>query len=112
MTRILFWILGLLAIGLFVRLWVGPGSYPDIQNLEKQIEAQNIANDEHAERNLRLQRDVSALSGDDAAVEAHARSELGMIRKDETFYQIILESDPNASVPPTPVDVKETPYVE
>lgn len=112
MTRILFWVLGLLVIGLFVRLWVGSGSYPDIERLEQQIEEQNRANDEHAERNLKLQRDVSALSSDDKAIEAHARSELGMIKKGETFYQVILKSDPNASTPPMPVDVQETPYVE
>jgi cell division protein FtsB len=111
MTRILFIILGVLALGLFVRLWVGSGSYPDIQRLEQKIEAQNEANDQQAERKRRLQNDVVGLSKDDAAVEGHARSELGMVREGETYYQVILKSDPAPAfnlLPP----VKETPHVE
>ncbi|QLQ31149.1 MAG: septum formation initiator family protein [Candidatus Thiothrix singaporensis] len=94
MTRILFLVLGLVALGLFVRLWVGSGSYSDIQNLEQKIDQQNAANDEQAELKRKLQSDVVSLSKGDASVEEHARSELGMIRQGETFYQVILKSDP------------------
>lgn len=111
MIRILFLVLGLLALGLFVRLWVGPGSYSDIQNLEQKIEAQNIANDDQAERKRKLQSDVVGLGKDDEAVEEHARSELGMIRDGETFYQVILKSDP-APAPEMLPPVKEIPHVE
>ncbi len=112
MTRILFWILGLLILGLFVRLWVGPGSYPDLWRLQEQIAQQQTKNDEQAEKKLQLQMDVNNLAKDDAAVEAHARSELGMVKKGETFYQVILQSDPKA--PPTVKELtaKETSHVE
>ncbi len=110
MTRIIFIALGVLAFGLFVRLWVGPGSYPDMQRLEQKIEQQNAANDEQAEIKRRLQMDVVGLSKDDDAVEEHARSELGMIREGETFYQVILKSDPEATAPVS--QVKATPHVE
>jgi cell division protein FtsB len=102
MTRILFWILGLLVLLLFLRLWVGPGSYPDIWRLEQQKAEYNDLNDLQGERNRRLKQDVDSLSQNDTAVEEHARSELGMIKEGETFYQVILKSDsqPLANLPP------------
>ena len=45
MTRALLLILSLLLFGLFVRLWVGAGSYPDIWRWEAQIDKQNTEND-------------------------------------------------------------------
>lgn len=111
MTRILFLVLGLLALGLFVRLWVGSGSYSDIQNLEQKIDQQNAANDEQAELKRKLQSDVVSLSKGDASVEEHARSELGMIRQGEPFYQVILKSDPTPTPGLTP-PVKDGPHVE
>ncbi|MEN9424903.1 MAG: hypothetical protein RL122_2286 [Pseudomonadota bacterium] len=109
-TRLLFSVLGLLAFVLFVRLWVGAGSYPDIGRLEQQIEQQNKANDEQAEVKRLLQMDVVGLSKDDEAVEEHARSELGMVRDGETYYQVILRTDPEATAPVP--QVKAAPHVE
>ena len=43
-----------MVLGLFMRLWIGPGSYPDIWRLQDQIETQNLANDQQAERNRKL----------------------------------------------------------
>ena len=82
-----------MVLGLFMRLWIGPGSYPDIWRLQDQIETQNLANDQQAERNRKLQSDVTALTKDDESIEDHARSELGMVKANETFYQVILKSD-------------------
>lgn len=105
MTRIIFWILGLLLLLLFTRLWVGSGSYPDIWHLEQQKSEYNDLNDLQAERNRKLEQDVVSLRQNDTAVEDHARSELGMIKNGETFYQVILKSDtqaPNNVPPPAP----------
>ena len=105
MTRILFvllLVLGLLALLLFVRLWSGPGSYPYIWKFQQQIETQNMANDQQAERNRQLEMDVAGLARDDEAIEDHARSELGMIKEGETFYQVILKSDPHSVPVPLP----------
>ncbi|MEN9500813.1 MAG: hypothetical protein RI964_98 [Pseudomonadota bacterium] len=112
MTRILFWLLGFIALVLFLRLWVGPGSYPDIWNLQEQIEAQNFANDQQAERNRKLQMDVNGLSKDDVAIESHARSELGMVKPNETFYQVILKTDLAAPVTVLPATTQEQKRVE
>ena len=110
MNRIVLIVLGVLTFGLFVRLWVGPGSYPDLQRLDQKIAQQNAANDEQAEVKRRLQRDVVGLSKDDEAVEAHARSELGMVKQGETFYQVILRNDQKVTAPNA--DAKPSPHVE
>jgi cell division protein FtsB len=100
-----------MVLGLFIRLWAGQGSYPDIWHLQEQIDDQNASNDKQAEINRKLAQDVAALKKDDTAVEEHARSEFGMTKDGETFYQVILKSDPQAptNVPPPP---KEAPRVE
>jgi cell division protein FtsB len=112
MTRILFLVLGVLAVGLFIRLWAGSGSYPDIWNLRGQIETQNAANDQQVERNQKLQMDVNGLAKDDEAIEDHARSELGMVKQGETFYQVILKTDPKTSSTVLPSPTKESAHVE
>lgn len=103
--------LSILAVALFVRLWAGTGSYPEIWALEQQIEQQRVTNEEHATRNAELVDDVAA-SRDERATETNARSELGMVKKGETFYQVILQDTPkirpNGAIP----EVKPTPYVE
>lgn len=80
----------LLALLLFVRLWFGTGSYPDIWSLEQQIAEQTQANTEQEARNERLSEDVANIGRDDVAIEGHARSELGMVKEGEIFYQVIL----------------------
>lgn len=103
--------LGLLALALFVRLWAGTGSYTEIWALEQQIDQQRQNNDAHAKRNAELVDDVAA-SRDERATEANARGELGMVKKGETFYQVILQDAPqirpNEAIP----EVKPKPYVE
>ena len=102
-----------MVLGLFMRLWIGPGSYPDIWGLQDQIETQNLANDQQAERNRKLQSDVTALTKDDESIEDHARSELGMVKANETFYQVILKSDvDNAANAVIPAASKGKQYVE
>ena len=111
MTRTLLLILSLLLFGLFVRLWVGAGSYPDIWRWEAQIDKQNTENDEQAEINRKLQADIVGLTKDTSTIEGHARSELGMVKGGETFYQVILKSDAQ-SPSPLPPSIPEKPHVE
>lgn len=100
LTQILLIALAALSFILFLRLWLGTGSYPEIWDLEGQIAEQKHLNEEQAKRNETLGSEVLDISRDDAAIEDRARSELGMIKQGETFYQIILNSDP---AHPTPV---------
>lgn len=70
------------------QLWFGQGSLPDLWRLQKAVEAQQAENRELEERNTALAAEVQDLKSGLEAIEERARSELGMIRKGETFYQV------------------------
>jgi len=61
--------------------------------LEALQAAQIEENKALAERNLSLAAEVMDLKEGMEVIEERARSELGMIRKDETFYRIITRTD-------------------
>lgn len=71
------------------KLWVGEGSFAEAWRLRKAIEVQAYENSVLHERNQALAAEVKDLKEGRDAIEERARSELGMIKKDETFYQII-----------------------
>jgi cell division protein FtsB len=71
------------------RLWVGEGSVAEVRELKRQIAAQQLELEQLQQRNEALRAEVQSLKEDDAAIEARARRELGMIRKDETYFQLI-----------------------
>lgn len=82
-------ILIIILIALQVRLWFGQGSYLQAWRLHKQINEQAQKNNELQQRNAVLQAEVSDLKQGHQAVEEHARTDLGMVKQNETFYQII-----------------------
>ncbi|RDH87518.1 MAG: cell division protein FtsB [endosymbiont of Escarpia spicata] len=90
--RILVAILFLLLAFLQYRLWVGEGSLAEVNNLEKEITRQEAALVDLKKRNRALQAEVEDLRSGSAALEERARSELGMIKEGETFYQVIDQS--------------------
>lgn len=104
--RLLFIIFSVVALLLFARLWIGQGGYPDIWFLEKQIATQNKLNDLQSGKNRKLEAEVSNLKSGDDAIEEYARDELGMIRKGETFYHVILDEKQSVSAQPTEI-IKE-----
>jgi cell division protein FtsB len=83
---------------LFASLWVGHGSYPDIWKLEQDILLQKKKNDAQEKRNRQIQSELEDARVGHAAVEERARSELGMIKKGETFFEIILQPDPKQKI--------------
>ncbi len=85
-------IIGVLIVLLLLlqyRLWVGEGSLAEVNNLKREIAIQQQELAQLRQRNRALMAEVQGLKQGLAAVEERARSELGMIRKGETFYQII-----------------------
>ena len=90
--RLLIAILLLLFILLQYRLWVGPGSLAEVNNLRHEISELREELTSLRERNRALQAEVDDLRGGQAAIEERARSELGMIKEGETFYQVIQPS--------------------
>ena len=89
--RILAIILGLLFVILQFDLWFGEGSLATVWRLQKQVTAQQQQNAKSRERNAALAAEVRDLKEGHAAIEERARSELGMIRKDETYLQVVEE---------------------
>jgi cell division protein FtsB len=70
-------------------LWVGDGSMASVWQLQKTISAQKAKNGQLKARNDALAAEVTDLKGGLSAIEERARSELGMIKKGETFVQIV-----------------------
>ena len=83
-------------------LWLGKGGWLRVWELDKQVNATHAKNEELKARNAKLDSEVQDLKNGTAAVEERARFELGMIKKDEIFVQILdagskVESKPSAS---------------
>jgi cell division protein FtsB len=70
-------------------LWLGKGSWLKVWDLNRQVEAQQRINQQTKIRNSLLDAEVRDLKQGTAAIEERARSELGMIKRDEVFYQIL-----------------------
>jgi len=77
-------------------LWAGKGSWFRVWEIDQQIRAQRAANRQLQARNSGLEAEVRDLKVGLDAIEERARSELGMIRQDEIFFQV-LESAPAAA---------------
>jgi len=71
------------------RLWFADGSLAEVHRLERQVERQRAQNNALRERNRALAAEVRDLKSGLDAVEARARSELGMVGEGETFYQVV-----------------------
>ena len=70
-------------------LWLGKGSWLRVWDLNQQISQKKNKNVELKQRNDTLDAEVHDLKQGNAAVEERARSELGMIKQDEVFYQVL-----------------------
>jgi cell division protein FtsB len=77
-------------------LWLGKGSWFRVWEVDQQIRAQREANRRLQARNAGLEAEVRDLKVGLDAIEERARSELGMIRQDEIFFQV-LEASPAAA---------------
>lgn len=82
-------LLVVLLLVLQFQLWFGVGNVPSAMRLKSQVDAQATENAALAKRNAALQAEVADLKAGQAAIEERARAELGMIKKGETFYQIV-----------------------
>ncbi len=71
------------------KLWIGNGSLTEVHHLQQTRNDLREDNQRLRERNESLAAEVMDLKHGQDALEERARSELGMIRSNETFYQII-----------------------
>jgi cell division protein FtsB len=70
-------------------LWMGKGSWLKVWEFSRQVDQQKARNIQLATRNAGLDAEVRDLKQGIDAVEERARVELGMIKSDEIFYQVI-----------------------
>jgi cell division protein FtsB len=83
-------------------LWLGKGSWFRVWEVDQQIRAQREANRQLQARNAALEAEVRDLKVGLEAVEERARSELGMIRQDEMFFQVLEASPMTGAAAPEP----------
>lgn len=89
--RTCIFLLACLVILLQYDLWVGEGSLATVWRLQQSIEQQNNENKVLKDRNKALEAEVLDLKQGQDAIEERARSDLGMIKKGETYIQIVDE---------------------
>ena len=78
-------------------LWLGKGSWFRVWEVDQQIRAQRNTNRQLQARNNALDAEVRDLKVGLDAIEERARSELGMIKQDEIFFQVLEAAPPAAS---------------
>ena len=81
--------LGLLVVAIQYPLWLGKGGWLRAWDIDRQITAHREANARLQIRNAALDAEVRDLKQGTEASEERARSELGMIRQDEIFFQVL-----------------------
>jgi len=75
-------------------LWLGKGGWLRVWDLDKQVQLAQKKNEELKARNAKLESEVEDLRQGTGAIEERARYELGMIKQDEVFIQVL---DANAT---------------
>jgi cell division protein FtsB len=78
----------LLIAALQYPMWLGKGGWLQVRELGKSVEMQQAANANLKARNDALDAEVRDLKTGSEAIEERARSELGMVRPDEVFFQV------------------------
>jgi len=81
--------LGVALCSLQFALWAGDKNIIDLKRLGAAVEVTKKDNVELSQRNQKLVAEVIDLKQGGETIETLARSELGLIKGDETFYQII-----------------------
>jgi len=100
--KILRYIFVLLMVLLLYPLLFGKGGWLRVWNINQQVKQQEAQNALDKQRNDSLKAEVRDLKKGNDAVEERARSELGMIKPNEEFYQVIDSSIFNQPTKPEP----------
>jgi cell division protein FtsB len=76
-------------------LWFGKGSWLRVWEINQQLISQRETNKEWTVRNAGLDAEVRDLKQGYDAIEEIARSELGMIKQGEIFFQVVDNNEDN-----------------
>jgi cell division protein FtsB len=91
--------LGVVIAILQYRLWLSERGVRELSRMQEAVSHQRAQNAALVERNTQLAAEVRDLKTGMAALEERARSELGMISRNETYYQVV-PAKPDAPRPP------------
>ncbi|HEX6260640.1 MAG TPA: cell division protein FtsB [Woeseiaceae bacterium] len=89
------WIIVVLAVAALAmqgQLWFSEDGYRKTRELRQAVAEQRVQNDTLKARNEALEAEVENLKQGREAAEERARTDLGMIGKTETFYQVVPDS--------------------
>ena len=102
--------MSLLAVVLMLqyRLWLSGDGVREVTRLSQAVERQKAANQELVARNQEMVAEVADLKAGMAAIEERARSELGMIGRNETFYQVVPARPQTLTTPAKPPERTQT----
>lgn len=70
-------------------LWLGTGGWLQVWDLDRKLGAQQAENERLQMRNDALDAEVRDLKAGVDAIEERARFELGMVKKDEVYFQFV-----------------------
>ncbi len=93
MLRLIIIALLMLLLILQYQLWVGDGGLGQRAALQREIDLQKEKNRQLEARNQVIAEEIEVLSNGTEGLEELARSRLGMIGEDETFYLIPVDED-------------------
>lgn len=88
-VKILITVLVLFILQLQYRLWTGDGNIYQVREYQQRLDGLAQEVKKKKERNDALYAEVLDLRKGQEAIEERARYELGMIKEDETFFQVI-----------------------
>ncbi|MDH5244989.1 MAG: cell division protein FtsB [Betaproteobacteria bacterium] len=89
-------------------MWLGKGGWLQVREFDRGLAAQKEANAKLKLRNDALDADVRDLKTGFEAIEERARSELGMVKQDEVFFQLQRDAEPIREAP-APIPPPEGP---
>ncbi|MGK0674347.1 MAG: cell division protein FtsB [Halothiobacillaceae bacterium] len=95
MLRWLVLLLAVIFVLLQYQLWLGDGSWPRAEAARIALEKQLAENERLRQRNAALEAEVLDLKTGLDAIEERARSDLGLVKQGDTYFQIIDESSKN-----------------
>lgn len=98
------WLAAALAVVIILlqyRVWLSDDGVRGVARLRQAVAGQRAENEQLAERNRQLAAEVRDLKTGLDALEERARSDLGMIARNETFYQVVPPSPPQSTHTPT-----------
>lgn len=84
------------------RIWFSGDGISEVLRLRTAVAGQEAENQRLSERNRQLAAEVRDLKQGYVALEERARTDLGMIGRNETFFQVASGSSAAPAAPPVP----------